>query len=132
MNVVSRGFRGYRTLWGSGRPTLHNIASTSGAIWGKYTFYEIQKYGLKIREIQKLGCTIANVVSRGFRGYSTLWGSGRPTLRNISSTSSAIWGKYTFYETQKYGLKIQKIQKSGAPGKHRVSTPISRARVFCK
>ena len=52
----------------------------------KYTFYEKQKYGLKIQEIQKLGCTIANVVSRGFRGYRTLWGSGRPTLCNIPLT----------------------------------------------
>ena len=48
-------------------------------------FYEIQKYSLKIQEIQKLGCTIANVVSRGFRGYRTLWGSGCPTLRIIAS-----------------------------------------------
>ena len=42
---------------------------------GKYTFYGIQKYGLKIQEIQKLGWTIANIVSRGFYGYKTWWGS---------------------------------------------------------
>ena len=43
----------------------------------KYTFHEMQtnkKWGAPC---------IANVVSRGFRGYWTLWGSGRPTLHNI-------------------------------------------------
>ena len=83
----------YRILWGRDRPTLRKIESTSGAIRGKYNFYEIQNYSLKIREIQKSGCTIADIVSRGFDGYRTLCGSGHPTLRNIASTSSAIWGK---------------------------------------
>ena len=59
--------------------------SFSKGKYKKYTFCDIQKYTLKIREIQKLGCTIANVVSRGFRGYRTLWGSGCPTLRIIAS-----------------------------------------------
>ena len=82
-NVVSRGFRGYRTLWGKGRPTLRNIALTTSAIWGKYTFYEIQKYGLKIREIRvhhRKRCV------QRFPWVKTLWGSGRPTLCNIPLT----------------------------------------------
>ena len=67
--------------------------SFSKGKYEKYAFYEIQKYGLKIQEIKKPGCTIVNVVSRGFRGYRTSWGSGRPTLRNIASMSSPIWAK---------------------------------------
>ena len=59
----------------------------------KYTFYEIQKYGLKMREILKAGSTMANVAPRAFRWYRTLWGSDRATLRKIASTSGAIWGK---------------------------------------
>ena len=92
-SVVSRGFRVYRILWGRDRPTLRKIDSTSSAIRGKHNFYEIQNYSLKIREIQKSRCTIADIVSRGFDGYRTLCGSGHPTLRNIASPSSAIWGK---------------------------------------
>ena len=80
---------------------------------GKYTVYKIQNNGLKLWEIQKSGCTIANVVSKGFHGYRTWWGSSGPTLRNIASTCTAIWGKYTFYEIQKYRLNIEEIQKSG-------------------
>ena len=45
----------YRILWGRDRPTLRKIESTSGAIRGKYNSYEIQKYSLKIREIQNQG-----------------------------------------------------------------------------
>ena len=56
----------------------------------KYTFYEIQKYGLKMREILKAGCTMANFPPRAFRWYRTLWGSGHATLPNIALTSSAI------------------------------------------
>ena len=63
----------------------------------------------------KLGCTIANVVSRGFRGYRTLWGSGRPTLRNIASTSGAIWGKYTFTKYRNTTWKYEKYKNGGAP-----------------
>ena len=98
-------FPGCRTLWDSGRPTLRNIASTSSAIWGKYTFYEIQKYGLKIQEIQKSGCIIANIMSRGFPGCRTLWDSVRPTLRNIASTSSAIWGEIHFLQNTEIRLE---------------------------
>ena len=57
-------------------------------IGGWFSKGKYKKYSLKIQEIQKLGYTITNVVSSGFRGYRsyrTLWGSGCPTLRIIAS-----------------------------------------------
>ena len=87
---------------------VRNIASTSEAIWEKYTFCEIYKYGLKIQEIQNWGSIIANGVSRGVRGYRTLCGKGHQTLRNIALTSDTIWGKYTF---SKYRSTVWKYEK---------------------
>ena len=83
IGVHHRKRRVQRFPWGSGRPTLRNIALTTSAIWGKYTFYEIQKYGLKIREIRvhhRKRCV------QRFPWVKTLWGSGRPTLCNIPLT----------------------------------------------
>ena len=42
---------------------------------GNTLFTKYRNTAWKQQQIQKLGCTIANVVSRGFRGYKTLWSS---------------------------------------------------------
>ena len=75
----------------------------------KYTFYEIRLENTRNTN----GVHYHERRVRGFRGYRTLWGSGRPTLRKIALTSCAIWGKYTFLRNTEIWFENTKNQ--GAP-----------------
>ena len=94
----------YRKLWGS--------AISRGAIWGKYTPYEIQKCGLKIRETQYIG-----VHHRKHRVQRFPWVAVVQPCA-ILRRRVAWFGRNTiFTKYRNTALKYEKYKSQGAPSR---------------
>ena len=110
-----------RNIFWPDRPRFHGEMSRQRIYaFGAILAYRWLVFQREIQEIQlentrntKIGVHHHERRVRGFRGYRTLWGSGRPTLRKIALTSCAIWGKYTFLRNTEIWFENTKNQ--GAP-----------------